>query len=132
MGYADGMTNAQSYASPEETLRIRGRILGNLLREDRWSNRAAGAKLGLSHTYVGKRVNGEVDISLSDIDAFARLLRLEPTVLYDAIINGTPVTAPYPRRHKSHNWGDNVTPIRGTFNPTSSDEGSGAHSEPAA
>jgi transcriptional regulator with XRE-family HTH domain len=85
MGYHTGMTNNQALspesASPAETMRERGHRLRSILREQRWSNREAARTLGLNHTYVGSRVNGEVDLTVADIQAFAGILGLEPDAL---------------------------------------------------
>lgn len=63
-------------------MQARGQTLGRLLDDERWSNRQAGARLGLSHRYVGDRLNGKVDITFSDIEAFAQLLKMEPNELF--------------------------------------------------
>ena len=83
-GYSGGMSNIQpdSTPTPEALMRSRGAVLGRLLDEERWSNRAAAQRLGLSHTYIGNRVNGEVDITFSDVEAFARLLKMQPGELF--------------------------------------------------
>jgi transcriptional regulator with XRE-family HTH domain len=84
MGYGDGMSNTQALnaPSPEEMMRARGTALRDMLRNERWSNRAAAQHLGLTHTYVGARLNGEVDLSYSDIESFARLLNMKTAELF--------------------------------------------------
>ena len=82
--YPSGMstTHASNAPNPEERMHVRGKILGKLLEDERWSNRQAGVRLGLSHRYIGDRVNGKVDITFSDVEAFAGLLEMTPTELF--------------------------------------------------
>lgn len=84
MGYAHGMTTPQAQTStePEDRMIARGRTLGRLLDNERWSNRQAGMRLGLSHRYIGDRINGKVDITFSDVEAFAGLLKMPPAELF--------------------------------------------------
>lgn len=68
--------------TPEDRMGERGRKLARLLKSERWSNRQAAQSLGLSHRYIGDRLNGKVDLTFSDIEAFARLLKMKPVDLY--------------------------------------------------
>lgn len=53
-----------------------------MLDAERWTNRKAAAALGLTHTYVGRRRNGENDLTFADVEMFASLLRLTPEQLF--------------------------------------------------
>lgn len=59
--------------------------LQKLLEEERWSNRRAAMKMGVSPMYVNRRTNGFSEISISDIVAFAKLLGLTPDELVAAL-----------------------------------------------
>lgn len=73
---------SQTATTPEERMAARGKALGDLLDSERWSNRQAGARLGLSHRYIGDRINGKVDMTFSDVEAFAGLLKMQPRELF--------------------------------------------------
>lgn len=50
--------------------------LDALLKEKRWSRRAAATALGLTHTYVNSRAAGDTDLSASDLAMFADFLEV--------------------------------------------------------
>lgn len=52
------------------------------LKAQRWSKRSASVALGLSHTYVNNRANGDVEMSGSDIAMFAEFLNVPVTRFY--------------------------------------------------
>ena len=82
MRYTYGMTSAAVLASED----IRDIIAGNLraeLTRQRWSNRKAAAALGLTHVYVGRRANGEVELSGTDLALFAGLLEIPVAKLFE-------------------------------------------------
>ena len=60
----------------------RARALDRMLEAERWTNRKAASALGLTHTYVGRRRNGELDLTFADVEMFAGLLRLTPEQLF--------------------------------------------------
>lgn len=82
--YTGAMSTIQMPApNPNRSLAERGRRLRRLLKAQRYSNREAARVLGLSHTYVGARLNGDVDLSFSDIEAFARILNMGSVELFE-------------------------------------------------
>ncbi|WP_025159506.1 hypothetical protein [Leifsonia aquatica] len=77
---------------PEETNEIALRAAKNLrgiLAEERWSGRKAAIALGLTPMYVGRRLNGEAELSVSDVAMFARLLKLDSGALYALLMKPT-------------------------------------------
>lgn len=72
-------------AKPAESNEIALRAAKNLrglLAEERWSGRKAAVALGLTPMYVNRRLSGEAELSVSDVEMFARLLKLESSALY--------------------------------------------------
>lgn len=70
---------------PEETNAIAQRAAKNLrgiLAEERWSGRKAAIALGLNSMYVNRRLSGEAELSVSDVEMFARLLKVNSGALY--------------------------------------------------
>ena len=58
---------------------IRQRVAANVdaqLANQRWSRRAAANELGFTQRYVNSRMNGEVDMSATDLAIFAELLNV--------------------------------------------------------
>ena len=51
------------------------------LARKRISGRQAAKALGLTHVYVGRRVSGDVELSVSDLIMFASYLDVSPGVL---------------------------------------------------
>ena len=51
------------------------------LARKRISGRQAAKALGLTHVYVGRRVSGDVELSVSDLMMFAAFLDVSPGVL---------------------------------------------------
>lgn len=81
----------------DEVRELVARNLDQLLKEQRWSRRAASAALGLTHTYVNSRVAGDTDLSASDLDMFAAFLDVPVARFFQAPVAETNVT-PLPRR----------------------------------
>lgn len=76
-------------AKPEETNTIALRAAKNLrgiLSEERWSGRKAAVALGLTPMYVNRRLNGEAELSVSDVEMFARLLKIDSSALYAVLM----------------------------------------------
>jgi transcriptional regulator with XRE-family HTH domain len=63
-----------------------------LLAGERWSGRKAATALGLAPMYVTRRLNGQTEISFSDIVLFAGLLHMAPGELTERLYNETPTT----------------------------------------
>jgi len=72
------------------------RNLDQLLKEQRWSRRAAAAELGLTHTYVNSRAAGDTDMSASDLAMFAEFLAVPVSRFFAEPVDDTNVT-PLPR-----------------------------------
>ena len=63
----------------EQAYEVRERVASNLsalLKQERWSHRAAAAALGLTPRYVNSRANGSIDLSAPDLVMFAEFLKV--------------------------------------------------------
>lgn len=60
-----------------------------ILSAERWSGRKAALALGLTPMYVTRRLNGDAELSFSDIEAFAGLLKMDGGRLY-TLLNREP------------------------------------------
>lgn len=76
------MSLQQSAPNSSAPRALRAAVLDRLLEEERWTSRKAATALGLTHTYVGRRRNGEQDLTFEDIELFASLLKLTPEALF--------------------------------------------------
>ncbi|AGW42234.1 bifunctional glutamine-synthetase adenylyltransferase/deadenyltransferase [Leifsonia xyli subsp. cynodontis DSM 46306] len=77
---------------PEETNATALRAAKNLrgiLAEERWSGRKAAMTLGLTPMYVNRRLSGAAELSVSDVEMFARLLKMDSSALYAALMRPT-------------------------------------------
>lgn len=53
------------------------------LADERWSARKAAIKLNVSPMYISRRLNGEVECTVSDLFIFAELLRIPVVELFE-------------------------------------------------
>lgn len=74
---------------------LRATILDDMLKAERWSRRKVATALAVSPPYINARMNGEIDLSFSDIEAIAGLLRMGPVDLY-ALLHDATKKAPTP------------------------------------
>ena len=66
----------------EDRRRRRAKCLDELFTAERWTNRKIATRLGLSHTYVGRRRDGQNDMTFEDIEMFADVLKMDGAELY--------------------------------------------------
>jgi hypothetical protein len=89
------MSNVTELKTRTEPISRRAQILDNMMTEERWSTRRAAAALNLTHTYVGARRTGKVEMSFPDIELFASLFKMKPVELF-VILSDEPVIEPEP------------------------------------
>lgn len=74
--------STQKAVAPTELRERRAAALDDMFESERWTNRKVAAALGLTHTYVGRRRNGELDLTFADVEMFSSLLRRSPEQLF--------------------------------------------------
>lgn len=65
----------------------RGRVFRDLLFGENWTGRSAATWLGVDYAYVNRRLLVEVDLSFSDAQAFAPLVRKSGVELFAYLAN---------------------------------------------
>lgn len=89
------MNEAKQYESETPVARRAG-VLWQMLHDERWSRRQIALAIGASHRYINDRMNGQVDLSFSDIEAIAPLLKMDAPQLFAALHEAE--NAPAPKR----------------------------------
>lgn len=87
------MNDAQSVRE-QDPVALRAAALDGMLKAERWTRRKVALAIGSNPTYVNARMNGQVDLTFSDIEAIAPLLKMSApqlvAVLQDAEKAPTP------------------------------------------
>jgi transcriptional regulator with XRE-family HTH domain len=80
-------TKATAPAALDSVNAARGRALRELLSGERWTGRSAAMRLGVNYAYVNRRLLGEVELSFSDVQAFAPLVQKSDVELFAYLAN---------------------------------------------
>lgn len=135
MRYILDMTNHAFSQPANQAAQIIAANLDAELTRKRWTKRKAAEALGLTHMYVSRRANGEVELSGSDLAMFAGFLEVpvsrffvglpevdsnhQPAGSQSAASNRplAPVTTLKPRTHSTISSGTAgvVTPLHATI-----------------
>ena len=99
------MTNAISLQDSTVHVEHRGAALDQMLKDERWTRRKVAMAIGATPTYINARMNGQVDLSFSDIEVIAPLLRMTGAELFVALqdveVSPAPQNDPDPNVHPS-------------------------------
>jgi len=70
---------------PDDRRAARGRALQQMLKAERWTGRQVALAIGTSPTNIQARFHGKVDLSFTDIEQIAPLLRMTSAELFVAL-----------------------------------------------
>lgn len=83
--YSCRMTNTAEQQQPVPMREIAAANLAAELARQRWSDRKAATALGVTHVYVSRRASGKVELTVSDLDMFARFLNVSVSRFFEKL-----------------------------------------------